>query len=125
MTLLEMSVVIMVLLGIVGVLFVGAQAWMRGASRTTCIMHISMVQRTMRGYSNLYNFAPGQQVTDLLSQIIGPNRFIQENPVCPAQGVYTFGQDYGVNTVPPMGELYMKCSLATVMDHSPEVTAEW
>lgn len=125
MTLMEMTVVILVLLLIIGVIFIGARAWLRGSARTTCIMNISLVQRTVRGYSNLHNYAPGAASPNLLAQIIGSNRFIQNVPICPAEGVYTYGEDFGVNTIPPMGAVYMKCSLATDLDHVPEVSPEW
>lgn len=125
MSLLEMTVVILVLLTIIGTLFIGARAWMKGSARATCIMHISVVQRSMRGYANLYNFPPGTIAPDLLSQIIGPDRFILKTPICTAGGSYSFGQDYGVNTIPPMGAIYMKCSLAADQDHTPKLTQEW
>ena len=88
-------------------------------------MNISLVQRTVRGYSNLHNYAPGTTSPNLLAQIIGSNRFIQEAPLCPAEGTYTYGEDFGVNTIPPMGTVYMKCSLAVTEDHAPDVTGEW
>lgn len=125
MTLLEMTVVILVLLSIVSILFVGARAWLLGSNRATCIVQISMVQKAVRGYSNFYNVAPGANVVNLQSQIIGPNRFLEEMPVCPTKGVYTLGLDYGVDTIPPVGEVYMKCSLAVDRNHVPESASDW
>lgn len=38
MTLLELTVVIMVLLSLISILFIGARAWKRGSDRTGCIL---------------------------------------------------------------------------------------
>ena len=125
MTLLELTVVILVLMTLVTTLFFGAQAWKRGSDRALCIIHIQNVQKGMRSYSNLYGFSPGSAAPNLQSQIIGLGRFIENPPVCPGDGNYTFGQTYGVNTVPPLGELYMECSLASDQQHLPAVTPDW
>jgi len=125
MTLLEMTVVILVLLSLITVLFFGAQAWKRGSDRALCIIHIQNVQKGVRSYSNLYGYSPESNAPNLLSQVIGLGRFIEATPTCPGGGNYTFGQTYGVNTIPPMGALYMECPLATSAGHLPNVTAEW
>ena len=125
MTLLEMTVVILVLLSLITVLFFGAQAWKRGSDRALCIIHIQNVQKGVRSYSNLYGFDPGANAPDLQTQVIGLGRFIESTPVCPGGGNYTFGQVFGVNTIPPMGSLYMECSLAAMFQHVPNVTPDW
>lgn len=125
MTLLELTVVILVLLSLITTLFVGARAWKRGSDRALCIMYIRNVQKGMRGYSNLHGFSPGSTAPNLQSQIIGLGRFIETTPVCPSSGSYTFGPTYGVNTIPPLGELYMECSLSSSMQHVPNVTPDW
>ena len=125
MTLLEMTVVIMVLLTLITVLFFGAQAWKRGSDRALCIIHIQNVQKGVRSYSNLYGFQPGSNAPNLQSRIIGLGRFIENTPVCPGGGNYTFGQANGQDTIPPMGTLYMECSLSTTFDHVPLVTPDW
>lgn len=125
MTLLEMTVVILVLLALITVLFVGARAWKRGSDRALCILHIQRVQKGVRGYSNLYGFAPGANAPDLQSQIIGLGRFVESIPVCPGGGDYTYGATYGVNTIPPMGTLYLECSFAISDQHMPEGSPDW
>ena len=77
MTLLELTVVILVLLSLITVLFFGAQAWKRGSDRALCIIHIHNVQKGVRSYSNLYGFSPGANAPNLQSQIIGLGRFIE------------------------------------------------
>lgn len=125
MTLLEMTVVILVLLSLITILFFGARAWKRGSDRAMCIMQIQTVQKGVRSYSNLYGFSPGTNAPNLLSQVIGLGRFVENTPVCPGGGVYTFGQSYGVNTVPPIGVLYMECSYAVSSEHAPNLSADW
>jgi type II secretory pathway pseudopilin PulG len=50
MTLLELTVVILVLLSLITILFIGAQAWKRGSDRAICIINIQNVQKGVRGY---------------------------------------------------------------------------
>lgn len=125
MSLLELTVVILVLLTMVTVLFFGAQAWKRGSDRALCIVHIQNVQKGVRSYANLYGFNPGSSVPGLQSLVIGPGRFLENAPVCPGAGTYTYGQTSGVDTVPPLGSLYMECSLAGDQQHVPAVTPDW
>jgi type II secretory pathway pseudopilin PulG len=125
MTLLEMTVVILVLLTLITVLFFGAQAWKRGSDRAICIINIQSVQKGLRSYSNLYGFAPGANAPGLQSQIIGLGRFIETTPVCPGGGNYSFGQALGADTVPPIGSLYMECTLAASDKHVPDLVGDW
>ena len=124
MTLLELTVVILVLLGLISVLFVGAQAWKRGSDRTMCVMHIHNVQKGVRSFSNLYGYGPGQSVTGLQERIVGLGKFVEKTPSCPASGTYSYGADFGVDTIPPIGELYLSCSLAG-SGHVPVEHADW
>lgn len=125
LTLLELTMVIVMMLSMISILFIGARAWKRGSDRTMCIIQIQNMQKSLRAYSNLYGYAPGTNTPDLLAQIIGPGRFVETTPICPSEGEYIFGQSHGENTIPPMGSLYMECSLASDQQHMPDVTAEW
>jgi type II secretory pathway pseudopilin PulG len=53
MTLLELTMVVLVLLALVSILFVGARAWVRGADRSENIMLIRNTQQAMRGHQNM------------------------------------------------------------------------
>lgn len=119
MTLLEVTVVILVLLMLVTVLFFGATGWKRGTDRAVCIINIQNVQKAVRGYANMNGYAPGTIAPNLKSQIIGLGRFLGATPVCRSAGIYSFGTTSGVDTVPPVGELYMKCSLSVIEQHEP------
>ena len=124
MTLLELSVVILVILGLISVLFIGAQSWKRGSDRVLCIMHMHNVQKGLRSYSNLFGHSPGESVTGLQSKIFGLGKFIEETPECPGSGSYAMGPDYGADTIPPIGEVYMQCSLAGI-GHVPKDYSDW
>ena len=53
MTLLELTVVILVLLSLISILFIGARAWKKGSDRSANILNIRNVQQAVRGHGNL------------------------------------------------------------------------
>lgn len=121
MTLLELTVMILVMLTLITILFIGARAWKRGSDRTLCIMQIQNVQKGVRSYTNLYGHSEGDTVLDLQSKVIGLGRFVESVPRCPANGNYNFGGD----TIPMVGTLYMDCDLATLQQHEPGNHSDW
>lgn len=125
MTLLELTVVILVLMTLVGLLLVGASAWKRGSDRTLCIMMISNVQKGVRSFSNLNGYSPGENAPDLQNKVIGLGRFVEKTPECPTDGIYTFGATFGSNTIPQQGSLYMECSLQVSEEHQPAEFSSW
>jgi len=104
MTLLEMTVVILVLLSLIGILFTGARAWIRGSDKAGCIINIRQVQIAVRSYQNLNGLADGNAL-DIASTLIGSSNFIESAPVCPSNGSYTYA-----TTIPTTGTLAMTCS---------------
>ena len=124
MTLLELTVVILVLLSLISILFIGAQAWKKGSDRTLCIMNIQNVQKGVRSYSNLYGYNPGQSVAGLQMRVVGLGKFVEKTPACPSSGVYTYGGAFGADTIPPVGQLYLGCSLSG-SGHIPSNFADW
>jgi type II secretory pathway pseudopilin PulG len=121
MTLLELTVVILVMLSLVAILFIGAQSWKRGSDRTLCIMNLQNVQKGVRGYMNVYGYKPGETVSDLKSKVIGLGRFVEAEPSCPRDGAYTYVGDQ----FPAVGVLYMTCSLAESENHQPQNHIDW
>ena len=119
MTLLELTVVILVLLGLVSILFIGGRAWKRGADRSGCVMNIRNVQQAVRSYQNLEEVDYGAAI-DVSGDLVGSGNFIQAEPVCPANGTYSLA-----STMPEMGTLVMTCSLAVTEDHVPRSYAGW
>ena len=124
MTLLELTVVILVLLSLISILFIGANAWKKGSDQTLCIMNIRNVQNGLRSFSNLYGHSPGQSVAGLKSRVVGLGKFVESTPSCPSTGAYTYGLTYGADTIPPIGELYLQCSLSAT-GHIPANFGEW
>lgn len=59
MTLLELTVVILVLLSLISILFIGARAWKKGSDRSANIMNIRNCQQAMRGEQNMKQLAVG------------------------------------------------------------------
>lgn len=59
MTLLELTVVILVLLSLISILFVGARAWKKGSDRSANIMNLRNSQQAMRGHQNTREIPAG------------------------------------------------------------------
>jgi len=125
MTILELTVVIVVLLSLVGILVLGARAWRIGSDRAVCIINIASVQKCVRSYANLYALTPGSTVNGLVSKVVGEGAFMEKPPVCPGSGAYSYGQMAGADTIPPVGVLYLECTLASSRKHVPTETSEW
>jgi type II secretory pathway pseudopilin PulG len=121
MTLLELTVVILVLLSLISILFIGARAWKKGSDRAGCIMQIRNVQQAVRSYANMNGVNAGATVTGLNALVIGAGKFVEKTPVCPAAGTYTNLGD----TVPSVGTLYMTCSLSASDTHVPGSFSDW
>ena len=121
MTLIELTVVILVLLSLVAVLFVGANAWKHGSDRVLCILNLQAVQKGVRSYSNINGRNPGETVAGLQNEIIGLGRFVEVMPECPGHGAYTSGGD----VIPALGTLYLECSLSASGSHEPTNVEDW
>jgi type II secretory pathway pseudopilin PulG len=123
MTLIELTVVILVLLALISTLFIGARAWKRGSDRAGCIMNIRKVQQAVRSFANLSAFNPGQNIApiNLQNALIGVGQFVESTPECPGSGSYTFGG----NVIPATGTLYMNCDLAVSDEHVPGDISAW
>lgn len=121
MTLIELTVVILVLLSLISILFVGARAWKRGSDRAGCIMNIRNVQQGMRSFQNMNGHSAGDEFIGAEGEIIGTGKFVETSPSCPASGAYTIGGD----NLPDVGTLYMTCSLAGADGHVPSAHSDW
>lgn len=85
MTLLELTVVILVLLSLISILFIGARAWKRGSDRSANLLNLRNTQQAMRAHQNLHNLSPMAPFT--ITQLQGymnmpdpPNSDIQYLP---------------------------------------------
>ena len=119
LTLIEVTLVIAVLLGLISVLFIGVAAYKKGSDRAKCILNISTVQKATRSYQNLYDMDVGDALAS--TDISGAGKMIETTPDCPdPNGAYTFG-----TTVPAAGVAYVDCSLAGTEEHVPASVAGW
>ncbi|MEK7954182.1 type II secretion system protein [Luteolibacter soli] len=135
MTLLELTVVIAVLLALTCILFLGARAWKSGADRTACIMNIRNVQTAVRSYQNLYGYNAGSMpYAEGGTQDIGVHMlakgYISETQLSRIQGGETCqgGGTYDCDhkdTFPPVGQLYITCSLSSTKKHEMSPDVEW
>jgi prepilin-type N-terminal cleavage/methylation domain-containing protein len=119
MTLLELTVVILVLLTLITVLFGGARAWIRGSDKASCIINIRKVQQAVRSHQNLNGLADGFAI-DIPNNLTGPGNFIETASICRAGGTYSY-----VTAIPALGTLVMTCSLESAQDHVPPSHAGW
>ena len=119
MTLLEITLVILMLLTLIGLLFVGATAWKRSASRSGCIMNIRNAQAAVRAYQNVHGLSDGTPL-DIATTILGPGGYLRTEPVCPGGGSYQ-----PLSQIPALGELAITCTLAGSHDHEPDSHDGW
>jgi hypothetical protein len=120
-TIIESSLVLLVLLALVSILFVSTRSWKRGSDQTVCILSQHQVQQAVRGFANLHGKSEGDEVPGLAVLLFGEGKYIEKTPLCPSGGIYDFGGD----RVPLRGELYMNCSLAEDQGHVPGNAAGW
>jgi type II secretory pathway pseudopilin PulG len=102
-TLLELTVVILVLLLLIGILFIGVQGWKRGADRSVNILNLRNSQQAMRSYANVHNVAEGGDVPQ--AAIFGPTSYLPfPDPVA------TVTYSVPVPKATPVGVLYLRPS---------------
>ncbi|MEO7099674.1 MAG: prepilin-type N-terminal cleavage/methylation domain-containing protein [Luteolibacter sp.] len=105
MTLLELTVVILVLLSLISILFVGARAWKKGSDRSANILNVRNVQQAVRGHQNTRGLSTSDTVT--LTEIFGTLGYLKEpKPPVVAVGIDT---TYSYETkYPEVGTLFIK-----------------
>ncbi len=135
LTLIELTVVILVIMSLIAVLFVGARGWKYGTDRATCILQIRNVQMATRSYQNFHGYNPGSAPalsggTQNVAAHLLEKGFIEEETHqwtqgsrrCPGAGTYSTPSP---NIFPPVGSLYMTCSLETDANHVPNNYPDW
>jgi type II secretory pathway pseudopilin PulG len=106
MTLLELTVVILVLLSLISILFIGARAWKKGSDRAANILNIRNVQQAVRAHANVRGLLEGATLAS--TEIVGSGKYL--NSVNPPVTGLTYG--YGT-VVPAMGTLYLQVTYGT------------
>ena len=96
MTLLELTVVILVLLSLISILFIGARAWKKGSDRSANILNIRNTQQAMRGHQNTKELKTGDgfATADLVAYMKLPGP-IGDNDVTYTPGTLITGQSNG------------------------------
>jgi len=120
LTLIEVTLVIAVLLGLISVLFIGVSAYKEGSDRAKCILNIVNCQKAVRSYQNMYERAINSTLT--IATIAGAGKMLETLPVCPSSGVYT-----NTGKVPAVGTAYLSCNYLTGTPeaHRPASTVGW
>jgi type II secretory pathway pseudopilin PulG len=113
MTLIELTVVIVVLLALIAVLFVGARAYKEGADTSACVMNLRNVQQAARSEANLQGTAVGGA---LLNAFLVGKGYFAANPLCPTDKATPY--EY-LAVVPAVGTLYASCNSAQKLVHVP------
>ena len=128
MTLLELTVVILVLLSLISILFIGARAWKKGSDRAASILQIRNVQQAVRSFSNMNGLNPGDTIATLDSEIFGAGKFIENSPV----GTHPAGGDLAFavaapTVIPNVGTLYLSVTGTDAADYEPTVgtASDW
>jgi len=125
MTLIEITVVILVLLTLIAVLFIGANIYKKGADRAACILNIRNIHQAVRADQNLENRNSGDAIVGTILGVAGSGAYFETVITCPsAGGAYTVATTY-----PPIGTVGTDC--ATLGDATnkhfpdPTTTASW
>jgi type II secretory pathway pseudopilin PulG len=121
LTLIEITLVIAVLLGLISVLFIGVSAYKEGSNRAKCILNISSYQKAVRSFQNLYEKEASD--TYAVSEVAGTGKLLETFPTCPSGGDYT-PADATVTglSFPSVGTAALTCDKT---DHSPNSTDGW
>ncbi|MES2997099.1 MAG: prepilin-type N-terminal cleavage/methylation domain-containing protein [Verrucomicrobiota bacterium] len=104
MTLLELTVVILVLLSLISILFIGARAWKKGSDRAANILNIRNVQQAVRAHANVRELAVTAPLLDATIMPTDGTGYIKPPtpPAAATDAAYIYG-----TTVPAIGTLYV------------------
>jgi type II secretory pathway pseudopilin PulG len=124
MTLIEISLVIALLLGLIAVVFMGLGSYRQGADKAKCKMQLAAVQKAIRAGANMQNLAINAALANG-SAVFGAGLLMETAPVCPSGGTYTWA-----DIVPAVGTPYGNCDFAGSGATSTHVlaaadTADW
>jgi len=105
MTLLELTVVILVLLSLISILFIGARAWKKGSDRSANIMNLRNVQQAARGHANMNGLNQGDALTSekIINQSISDTAGYLKAPRVPWNSTLNYSY---LAVVPATGTLY-------------------
>jgi type II secretory pathway pseudopilin PulG len=114
-TLLELTVVILILLSLISILFISVLNWKDARHRSTCIMNVRHAQQAVRRYQNEHGLKEGDLFG--LKDLVGQGKLLGEIPQCPT-GNYVFDLDEEErSSIPAEGEAWLRCNDSK---HKPE-----
>jgi len=131
LSILELTIVVGVLIGLISLLFVGARAWRIGSDRANCILNQRTMQMAVRSFQNMYGYSNGAQSNgQTIAEALWTREFISQNlyrsaigeMTCPGGGTYIIQNP---NLFPEDGTLFMTCSLANEQEHRPQNFSDW
>src|SRR6187399_1249213 len=102
MTLIEISLVIALLLGLIAVVFLGIGSYRKGSDKAKCKMQLAAAQKAVRAQANFQSLDIG--ATFATTDAFGPGRALENEPTCPSGGTYTW-----VGSIPAIGTAYGAC----------------
>ncbi len=122
MTLLELTVVILVLLSLISILFIGARAWKKGSDRAANILNIRNVQQAVRAHANVRGLLEGATLAS--TEIVAPGKYLNSVTSPNTDITYAYG-----SVVPAIGTLYLVATYlnGSTTDYAPTTgsTSEW
>lgn len=107
MTLIELTVVILVLLSLIALLFVGTRAWKKGSDRAANIVNIRNAQQAVRSHQNIRVLKVGAPLAEDVvygTVVPGTDGYLTK-PVPPSEVIVSY---QGSGTVPEIGELWLE-----------------
>lgn len=125
-TLIELTVVISTILALLSSLFVGASYYRDSANQAACITQITQMQKGIRSYQNLNTLSDGEDISGIMTEIIGPDKAIPSNLNCPLdKAAYTL-----LPRIPLTGEQFATCtnfdsSVDSTQSHTPTSTVDF
>lgn len=121
-TLIETTLVVSILLGLITVVFIGVGSYREGVNRAQCIKNVANAQQALRSFCNIYEIEAGESHPDMREKLIGSGKMIPVTPHCPSYGFYSIVTDTEGGVIPGPGIQFMECSIA---DHKPSTTSGW
>ena len=100
MTLIEISLVIALLLGLIAVVFLGLGNYRKGADKARCKIQLSQVQKAVRAYANFNNLDAKAPI----ASAFGTGLAMESEPKCPAGGAYAW-----LAEIPEIGTPFGNC----------------
>src|SRR6187402_3020301 len=102
MTLIEISLVIALLLGLIAVVFLGIGSYRKGSDKAKCKMQLAAAQKAVRSQANFQNLDTGSVFAT--TDAFGAGKALENEPTCPSGGAYTW-----TGTIPNIGVAYGAC----------------